>query len=193
MAKVDDLAETVRALVAPGKGILAADESGGTIERRSRDRGRADRGEPARLPRAALHTAGAADYISGVILFDETIRQRPPTGRRSRRCSSGRESSPGSRSTGRQAARGRRRREGHGGSRRAARAPRRVPRARRPLREVARASSRSATDIPSDVCVDVNAHALARYAALCQEAGIVPIVEPEVLMDGDHTLARSTR
>ncbi len=83
------------------------------------------------------------------------------------------------------------------GSRRSARASRRVPLARRPVRQVARdvhdLGQVPDGGLPSAYCIDVNAHALARYAALCQEAGIVPIVEPEVLMDGDHTIERSSR
>ena len=81
MAKVDDLAETVRALVAPGKGILAADESGGTIERRFAAVGIESTEENRRAYRELLlTTAGAGQWISGVILFDETIRQRAADG-----------------------------------------------------------------------------------------------------------------
>ena len=74
---LDELNATARALVAPGKGILAADESSGTIKKRFDSIGvRVDRGQPPRVPRDAVHAPpGAADHISGVILFDETIRQ----------------------------------------------------------------------------------------------------------------------
>ena len=120
-----------------------------------------------------------------MILFDETIRQSADDGTPFPELLDATGHHP--RHQGRQrreAARARARRDGHRGPRRPARAARGVPRARRPLRQVARGDHDRRRHAERD-CVWTNAHALARYAALCQEAGLVPIVEPEVLMDGD--------
>ena len=188
------LEDTARALVAEGKGILAADESDGTIKKRFDSIGVESTEDNRRAYRELLFTTeGAEDYISGVILFDETIRQSGrATGRRSRSCSRARGSSRGSRST-------------RAPSRSRSPTARRSPRAStgcatgststassaRVSRSGAR-RTRSRADKPSEYCVWTNAHALARYAALCQEAGLVPIVEPEVLQDGTHTIEESS-
>ena len=139
-------------------------------------------------------TPGAAEHISGVILFDETIRQNASDGRPLPKMLEAQGIIPGIKvDKGAKPLALAPRRDRHRGPRRAAGAAGRVPGARRAVRQVARHHTRSATSIPSQYCIDVNAHALARYAALCQEAGIVPIVEPEVLMDGDHTIERCDR
>ena len=136
-----DLNETARALVAPGKGILAADESTGTIKKRFDSIGVESTEENRRAYRDMLFTTpGADEHISGVILYDETIRQSTADGTPfPQATSSGRASSPGSRSTWARSRWRRARRDGHRGARRPARAPQRVPRARRAIREVARA------------------------------------------------------
>jgi fructose-bisphosphate aldolase class I len=133
-----ELETTAKAIVAEGKGILAADESSCTIEKRFDGIKPECMEEARRTYRELLFTApNVANYISGVILYDETIRQS--------------------------------RKEG-----------------------VSFAQHLTklgiAPGIPTQFAIDANAHALARYAALCQEANIVPIVEPEVLMDGAHSI-----
>ena len=185
------LNETARALVAPGKGILAADESSGTIKKRfdsisvesTEDRRRAYR-------EMLFTTAGAADHVSGVILFDETIRQASSDGRRLGEVLSDQGIIPGIKvdkgTTALAGAPGELVTEGLDGLR-----DRLVE-----YRDLGarfakwRAVIDIADGIPSDYCIAVNAHALARYAALCQDEGIVPIVEPEVLMDGGHSIER---
>jgi fructose-bisphosphate aldolase, class I len=187
-----DLAATARALVAPGKGILAADESSGTIAKRFRSVQVDSTEDHRRAYRELLFTtAGAGDFISGVILFDETIRQRAADG------------TPFTEVLGRQGIipgikvdkgtsplagfEGEKVTEGLDGLRDRLAEYRDLG-----ARFAKWRATYSITDtLPSAYCIDVNAHALARYAALCQEAGIVPIVEPEVLMDGDHTIDRS--
>jgi len=186
------LNEIARALVAPGKGILAADESSGTIKKRfdsinvesTEDRRRAYR-------EMLFTTAGAADYVSGVILFDETIRQDASDGRPLAKILSEQGIIPGIKVD--------------KGTTPLAKSPRELVTdgldgLRQRLVEYRDlgakfAKWRAVIDIegdavPSRYCLEVNAHALARYAALCQDEGIVPIVEPEVLMDGDHSIDR---
>ena len=129
-----------------------------------------------------------------MILFDETIRQNAADGTLAGEAARGPGHHP--RHQGRprcQAARPQRGRDGHRRPRRTARATGRVPRARARASPSGAPRTRSPTPFPSADCIDVNAHALARYAALCQEADIVPIVEPEVLMDGEHTIERAVR
>lgn len=186
-----ELAITARALVAPGKGILAADESHSTIEKRFRALGIDNTEENRRTYRQMLFTTpGITEFISGVILFDETIRQKAddstPVPDLLSRCGilpgikvdRGAKPLPG--------APGEKITEGLDGL-------------RERLAEYRSLGARFAkwraviaigAGIPSRYCIDTNAHALARYAALCQEAGLLPIVEPEVLMDGDHTIDR---
>jgi len=186
------LSAIAEAIVAPGKGILAADESGGTIKKRFDSINVESTEENRRAYRQMLFTTpGAADHISGVILFDETIRQSDDAGTPFPKLLESQGVIPGIKvDTGAKplaGAEGETVTEGLDGL-------------RERLTEYYALGARFAkwratytiTDsLPSQYCFDVNAHALARYAALCQEAGIVPIVEPEVLMDGTHTIARA--
>jgi fructose-bisphosphate aldolase class I len=189
---MSELEATARALVAPGKGILAADESSGTIKKRFEAVGIESTEESRRAYRELLFTTpGAADYITGVILFDETIRQRAADGSPFPGLLDRQGIIPGIKvDTGAKPlalAPGEKVTEGLDGL-------------RERFAEYAELGAKFAKwraviaigeGIPSQYCIWVNAHALARYAALAQEAGLVPIVEPEVLMDGDHTLERS--
>jgi len=183
------LQETARALVADGKGILAADESSGTIKKRF-DSIQAESTEANRRDyRTLLFTApGVGDHISGVILFDETIRQNAADGTPLVNILQDAGVIPGIKvDTGAMPLAGHPDEtvtEGLDGL-------------RERLEEYAglgarfakwRAVYRIGDAVPSPACISANAHALARYAALCQEAGLVPIVEPEVLMDGDHDI-----
>src|SRR5512132_1528238 len=186
------LHETAVAIVADGKGILAADESDGTIKKRFDSIGVESTEDNRRAYRELLFTTeGVEEYISGVILFDETIRQSSSDGTPFPKLLEGRGIIPGIK----------------------------VDKGAKPL---ALAESETVTEgldglrarleeyyelgarftkwravisigknIPSEYCLWANAHALARFAALSQEAGLVPIVEPEVLMDGEHTSERS--
>jgi fructose-bisphosphate aldolase, class I len=189
-----DLEKTARALVAEGKGILAADESDGTIKKRFDSIGIESTEENRRAYRDLLFTTeGVEEYISGVILFDETIRQSGHEGTAFPKLLESRGVIPGIKvDKGAQPlalAKDETVTEGLDGLR-----------AR--LEEYRGLGARFAkwratysidADRPSEYCVWTNAHALARYAALCQETGIVPIVEPEVLQDGTHTLEQSAR
>jgi fructose-bisphosphate aldolase, class I len=188
MAKLEDVA---RALVAPHKGILAADESGGTIEKRFKSIGVPSTEANRRDYREMLfRTPGAEEFISGVILYDETIRQKAADGTPLTRVLQDRGIIPGIKvDTGAKALAGSPKEkitEGLDGLRE------RLAEYRGLGAKFAkwRAVITIGDGIPSDYCVATNAHALARYAALCVEAGIVPIVEPEVLMDGSHTIER---
>ena len=189
-----DLYETARAIVANDKGILAADESTGTIEKRFDAIGVESTEENRRAYRDLLFTTpGMEEFISGVILYDETIRQRSADGTPFAELLAAKGIIPGIKvDTGAKPLAAAPGRDGDRGPRRPARAARGVLRARRALRQVARRDhDRRRTSRPTPAS-EANAHALARYAALCQEAGLVPIVEPEVLMDGDHTIERVT-
>jgi fructose-bisphosphate aldolase class I len=186
-----ELNQVARALVAPGKGILAADESTGTIKKRFDQIGCESTEDRRRAYREMLFTtAGAANYVSGVILFDETIRQNASDGRRLASILDEQGVIPGIKVD--------------KGAVKLAKSPDELVTdgldgLRDRLIEYRSLGARFAKwravitigpHIPSRLCLGVNAHALARYAALCQEVGIVPIVEPEVLMDGDHSLDR---
>ncbi len=185
-----DMESVAQAMVAPGKGILAADESNPTIKKRFDLIDTESTVESRRTYREMLFTApGIADDISGVIMFDETLRQKTTDGVPFPTLLSGIGILPGIKvDTGAKelaAFPGEKVTEGLDGL-------------RERLAEYYELGARFAKwravitigdGIPSDFCLHANAHALARYAALCQEAGIVPIVEPEVLMDGSHTLA----
>jgi fructose-bisphosphate aldolase, class I len=189
-----ELHPTAKALVAAGKGILAADESTGTIKKRFDSIGIESTEENRRAYRDLLFTTeGIEEFISGVILYDETIRQSAADGTPFPRLLSGRGIIPGIKvdlgAKDLALAPGEKITEGLDGLR-----------AR--LAEYRELGARFAKwravisigeGIPSDYCIWTNAHALGRYAALCQEAEIVPIVEPEVLMDGDHTIEVSRR
>lgn len=186
-----ELSATARAMVAKAKGILAADESTSTIKKRFDSIQLTSTEESRRAYREMLFTATAAQaYISGVILYDETLRQKTQGGvpfpaylhehgmLPGIKVDMGAKplaGFPGETIT-----------EGLDGL-------------RDRLAEYYKLGARFAkwravidigSGIPSAYAIDANAHALARYAVLCQEAGIAPIVEPEVLMDGAHTLER---
>ena len=184
------LSKTAAAMVAKGKGLLAADESAGTCEKRFRSVGVDSTESNRRAYRDLLFTTkGIEEFVSGVILFDETLRQSTVSGNEPFPEYLGRKGiipgikvdkgihdlalSPGEKVT-----------EGLDGL-------------RGRLEEYFRLGARFAKwravitigrGIPSHACLFANAHALARYSALCQEASIVPIVEPEVLLDGDHAI-----
>jgi len=188
------LEETARALVAEGKGILAADESDGTIKKRFDSIGVESTEDNRRAYRELLFaTEGAEEFISGVILFDETIRQSAADGTPFPKLLESKGVIPGIKvdkgAKPLALADGETVTEGLDGLRE------RLAEYRELGARFAkwRATYSISADKPSEYCVWTNAHALARYAALCQEAGIVPIVEPEVLQDGAHTLAESAK
>ena len=187
-----DLEAIARALVAPGKGILAADESDGTIKKRLDSIGVESTEENRRAYRDLLFTTeGASDYISGVILYDETIRQSSANGPPFPKLLEEQGIIPGIKvdkgATELANAPGEKITEGLDGL-------------RERLAEYFELGARFTKwravitigpGIPSEYCLWTNAHALARYAGLSQEAGLVPIVEPEALMDGDHSIERA--
>ena len=180
-----------RAIASPGKGILAADESSGTIKKRFDSINTESTEDRRRAYREMLFTtAGASDYISGVILFDETIRQNASDGRPLPKILEEQGIIPGIKvdkgTTPLAGAPGELVTDGLDGLRQ------RLVEYRELGAKFAkwRAVIDIGAGIPTQYCIDVNAHALARYAALCQDEGIVPIVEPEVLMDGDHSQER---
>jgi fructose-bisphosphate aldolase class I len=186
------LHDTARALVAEGKGILAADESSGTIKKRFDSIGVESTEENRRAYRDLLFTTpGVEEFISGVILFDETIRQRAADGTPFPELLASKGVIPGIKvDTGAKPlahAEGETITEGLDGLRARLEEYRELGARFAKWRAVYTISD----TLPSEYAIWTNAHALARYAALCQEAGIVPIVEPEVLQDGTHTIARS--
>lgn len=191
MGNAEDLALVAKALVAREKGILAADESSGTIKRRFDAIGVESTEENRRDYRELLfRTPDAEKYISGVILYDETIKQKGASGEPLVEVLQNRGIIPGIKvdagTVPLAGAEGELVTQGLDGLR---------ERLAEYYQLGARFSKWRAVitigpEIPSDYCIRVNAHALARYAALSQEAGIVPIVEPEVLMDGDHSIDR---
>lgn len=185
------LSKTAAAMVARGKGVLAADESSGTCEKRFKSVGVECTEESRRTYRGLLFTTpGAEQFISGVILFDETLRQKTNDGVlfpdylarkgilpgiKVDKGAMDLALCPGEKVT-----------EGLDGLR---------PRLAEYFKLGARFAKWRAVitigeGIPSHTCLYANAHALARYAALCQEASIVPMIEPEVLLDGGHTVER---
>ena len=183
------LVGTTQALVAPGKGILAADESTRTIGSRFALLGVENTEQNRRDFREMLFTTGGVDdYISGVILYDETLRQRGTDGTPIVGILSGRGILPGIKvDTGAQplaGAPGEMVTEGLDGLRDRLNEYRELGARFTKWRAVINVGP----SIPSDYCIEANAHALARYAALAQEAGLVPIVEPEVMMDGSHSI-----
>jgi fructose-bisphosphate aldolase class I len=188
----EHLEDTARELIASGKGILAADESVPTITRRFDALAIASTAESRREYRQLLVTTPAlASFVGGVILYDETIRQRDDRGVPFAQVVERAGMIPGIKvdlgAKPLAACPGETVTEGLDGLRDRLREYRtlgaRFAKWRAPIRV--------GDHLPSSACVDVNAHALARYAALCQEAELVPIVEPEVLMDGAHPLARA--
>jgi fructose-bisphosphate aldolase class I len=188
---LDTMVLTAHVLVTSGKGILAADESTPTIAKRFAGIGVESTEASRQAYRELLFTTpGLGDHVSGVILFDETIRQNTGDGTPTAELLLRQGVVPGIKVD--------------GGTKPLAGFPDEVVTAgldglRGRLTDYAtlgarfakwRAVIRIGSGLPTDACVEANAHALARYAALAQEVGLVPIVEPEVLMDGDHTLAR---
>jgi len=186
-----DLAETAGALVAPGKGILAADESTSTIKRRFEAIG-VENTEPNRRAYRELlfRTPGIAQFISGVILYDETIRQTAADGTPLVKILKDQGILPGIKvdigakplafSTGEVVT------EGLDGLRERLIEYRELGAVFSKWRAVITIGN----GIPTPYCIEANAHALGRYAALSQEQRIVPMVEPEVLMDGTHSIER---
>lgn len=186
---IQQLSKTAAELVTPGKGILAADESAGTIKKRfdsisveSTEDNRRDYRE------LLFRTPGVGGYISGIILYDETLRQKSTDGTPLVKIIQDQGVIPGIKvdiggkplagSSGEQVTEG-------------------LDGLRDRMAEYVKLGARFAKwrgiysiggGLPSRYCIDVNAHALARFAALSQEAGLVPIVEPEVLMDGNHSI-----
>ncbi|MEL7029489.1 MAG: class I fructose-bisphosphate aldolase [Pseudomonadota bacterium] len=191
---LDELNKIAVAMATPGKGILAADESSGTIKKRFDAIGVESTEDNRRDYRELLFRTGEAmrEYISGVILFDETIRQKAADGTPLVQLIKEAGSIPGIKvdagAKDMPARPGEKVTEGLDGLRERLKEYHELG-ARfakwRAVIDIGRGDDRS---IPSYGCLHANAHALARYAALCQEAGIVPIVEPEVLMDGDHDI-----
>ncbi len=189
-----DLEKTARALVAEGKGILAADESTGTIKKRFDSIGVESTEDNRRAYRELLFTTdGVEEYISGVILFDETIRQSASDGTPFPKLLESKGVVPGIKVD--------------AGARPLALAKDEtitegLDGLRAGLEEYVGLGARFAkwratysidAERPSEYCVWTNAHALARYAALCQEAGLGPLVEPEVRQDGTPTIEQSAR
>jgi fructose-bisphosphate aldolase class I len=186
-----ELVSVARFLVSPGRGILAADESSGTIQRRFDSIGVASTLESRRAYREMLLTTpGAEEFISGVILYDETIRQSTQSGTPFPKLLAERGIAPGIKvDTGTRDLSGfpgEKITEGLDGL------GKRLAEYRGLGARFAkwRAVITIGPGIPTTSCIKANDHALARYAALCQEAGLVPIVEPEVLMDGGHNIER---
>jgi fructose-bisphosphate aldolase class I len=186
------LSKTAAAMVARGKGVLAADESSGTCEKRFKTVNVECTEETRRTYRGLLFTTpGAEQYISGVILFDETLRQKTNDGMLFAEYLAKKGILPGIKvdkgAMDLALCPGEKVTEGLDGL-------------RGRLADYFKLGARFAKwravitigeGIPSHACLYANAHALARYAALCQEASIVPMIEPEVLLDGSHTVERA--
>ena len=186
---IEQLAETARAMVAPGKGIIAIDESTSTIAKRFAAVGVENTEANRRAYRELLLTApNLNQYISGAILFDETIRQSTRDGVPFAKYMADHGMIPGIKVD-----KGTHPLAGFPGEL----VTEGLDGLRDRLAEYYKLGARFAKwravinigeDIPAGTCIEANAHALARYAALCQEQGLVPMVEPEVLMDGDHDI-----
>lgn len=189
MDKLDQILNTAAAMVAPGKGVLAIDESTGTIKKRfdsvnieSTETNRRD------YRQTLLSAPDLGEYISGAILFDETLRQKTDNGKPLVQLMQEQGIIPGIKVD-----KGAHPLAGFDGEK----VTEGLDGLRDRLKEYRDLGARFAKwraviaigeNIPSQTCIDANCHALARYAALCQEAGLVPMVEPEVLMDGDHDI-----
>ncbi len=191
MRKATQLESMAQALVPAGKGILAADESFPTIKKRFERIGVPSTEENRRSYREMLFTTPDVEaFISGVILFDETIRQRSRDGVLLPDVLAQKGIIPGIKvDNGAKAMAnfpGEKITEGLDGLRDRLAEYRELGARFAKWRAVVTIGE----GLPSRTCLAANAHILARYAALCQEAGLVPIIEPEVLMEGDHTLAR---
>ena len=188
---VSELAKVAQAMVAPGRGILAADESTGTIGKRFQGIQVENNEEHRRAYRDMLFTAKAlGEHISGVILYDETLRQKSADGTPFPALLQRQGVIPGIKVD--------------AGAKDMALCPGETVTegldglAKRCAEYVQlgakfakwRAVITIGAQIPSEACIEANAHALARYGAICQQAGLVPIIEPEVLMDGAHDIDR---
>jgi fructose-bisphosphate aldolase class I len=185
------LSKTAAAMVAKGKGVLAADESSGTCEKRFKTVGVECTEESRRTYRNLLFSApGVEQYLSGVILFDETARQKSPDGSLIPQYLAKKGILPGIKVD-------------KGIANIPFTAEEKVTEGldglQKRMKEYFDLGCRFAkwravitigADIPTHTCLYANAHALARYAAICQEASIVPMIEPEVLLDGGHSIER---
>ena len=188
---VNALQSVARGMVSPGKGILAMDESHPTCDKRFDKLGIEKSEENRRNYRSMLVTAaGLGDHVAGAILFDETLRQRTADGAPFAEHLNGVGIIPGIKVD-----KGAKALAGHDGEK----ITEGLDGLRARVEEYYGLGARFAKwravitigdGLPSRACVEGNAHALARYAALCQEGGLVPIVEPEVLMDGAHVIER---
>ncbi|MEP7097769.1 MAG: class I fructose-bisphosphate aldolase, partial [Dokdonella sp.] len=186
---IEELESVAQAMVAPGKGIIAIDESTATIKKRFDSVGVPNTEENRRAYREMLLTAPQlGEHISGAILYDETIRQSTKAGVPFTKIMLDAGILPGIKVD-----MGAKPLAGFPGEL----VTEGLDGLRERLAEYAKLGAKFAKwravisigdDTPSGTCIEANSHALARYAALCQEAGIVPMVEPEVLMDGDHDL-----
>ena len=188
---VSELTNTAKAMMAEGKGILAMDESNGTCNKRFEKLGIATTEENRRAYRELILTApGLSDYISGAILYDETIRQSTSDGKSFVKAMQDAGIIPGIKVD-----TGAKDYAGHPNEK----VTQGLDDLRDRIAEYYEMGARFAKwravitigdSIPSEGCIEANAHGLARYAALCQEGGLVPIVEPEVLINGDHSIER---
>ncbi|PQA88622.1 class I fructose-bisphosphate aldolase [Hyphococcus luteus] len=191
-----ELNKIANAMVLPGKGILAADESTGTIKKRFDSINVESTEDNRRDYREMLFRTNEAmeNYISGVILYDETIRQNAKDGTPLVKLIQDAGSIPGVKvdkgAKDLAAAPGEKVTEGLDGLRERLKDYYDLGARFAKWRAVIDIGGEGNHRIPSPYCIHANTHALARYAALCQEANIVPIVEPEVLMDGDHDIDR---
>ena len=186
---IEQLEDIALAMVAPGKGIIAIDESNTTIKKRFDAVGIPDNEENRRAYREMLLTApGLSEHISGAILYDETIRQKTKAGVPFTKVMRDAGIIPGIKVD-----KGTHNLAGNPGEV----VTEGLDGLRERLKEYYALGARFAKwravitigeDIPTGTCIEANCHALARYAALCQEQGLVPMVEPEVLMDGDHDI-----
>ncbi|TDN61221.1 class I fructose-bisphosphate aldolase [Paraburkholderia sp. BL10I2N1] len=191
MSNPAELQATVEALTQPGKGLLAADESGPTIARRFESVGIESSEENRRAWRSLLlSTPRLGEFICGVILYEETLGQRSNDAEALPALATRQHIVPGIKvDQGKIAlahAPGDEITEGLDGL------AKRLDGYRRQGARFAkwRAVYHISDQLPGRLAIEANADALARYAAICQDAGVVPIVEPEVLMDGDHTIER---
>lgn len=187
----NNLSTIAKRMVAPGKGLIAADESNASCKKRFEAVGVPDTEENHRLYRQLLLEApGIEEYVSGIILYDETFHQKDDAGVPFPEALQTRGILPGIKVD-------------QGLSDLALHPGEQVTKGLDDLRERLavytqkgaafakwRAALAVSDSLPSEACINANAHALARYAALCQEAGIVPMIEPEVLIDGNHTIER---
>ncbi|MFH0820401.1 MAG: class I fructose-bisphosphate aldolase [Candidatus Peregrinibacteria bacterium] len=186
------LSKTAQAMVAPGKGILAIDESGGTCKKRFDELGVECNEENRRLYRQMLVTAPEIEkYISGYILFDETLRQKTDDGTPFPEVLKRKGIMPGIKADAglKELALypGEKVSEGLDGLRERLAEWKKLGAVFAKWRVVVTIKG---DGLPSDASLMANSHTLARYAALCQEADIVPMVEPEILLEGDHTIQR---